>query len=75
MKLACTFSLCARSMFFDIQVVTILLNKFTLFVSANLYYPTTRPCLYISAIFAVHLRVYTHTVGCKGSFNGENLQH
>ena len=59
--LACT---AARSMFFDVQVLTLLLEEFTLFASANLCYPTTSPCSYFSTIFAAHLRVYTRTMGC-----------
>ena len=57
------------SLFLDIQEVTLLLGKYTLFSSANLYYPTTRLSSYFSTIFVAHLRVYTHTMGCKRSFN------
>ena len=34
--------LSSRSVFFDVQVVTLLLAEYTLFTRANLYYPTTR---------------------------------
>ena len=38
----------SHSLFFDIQVVTLLLVENTLFVRANLYYPTTRLPSYFS---------------------------
>ena len=31
-----------RRLFFDLQVVTLLLGEYTLFARADLYYPTTR---------------------------------
>ena len=52
-------------LFFDLQVVTLLLSKFTLFARANLYYPTTRLRSYFSTIFAAHLRVYIHTLDVR----------
>ena len=58
----------ACSLFFDVQEVTLLLGKFTLFAHANLCYPTSRLHSYFSTIFAAHLRVYRHTMGCKRSF-------
>ena len=50
-----------------VQVVTLLLGKYTLFACANLCYPTTRLCSYVFNIFAEHLRVYTCTMECKRS--------
>ena len=58
----------SSSLFFDLQVVTLLLAEYTLFARANLCYPTTRLCSYFSTIFAAHLRVYTRTMGCKRDF-------
>ena len=57
----------SSSLFFDLQVVTLLLGKYTLFARANLCYPTTRLCSYFSPISAAHLRVYSRTMGCKRS--------
>ena len=59
----------SRSLFFDVQEVTLLLRKYTLFARANLYYPTSRLCSYLSTIFAAHLRVYTRSMGCKRSLS------
>ena len=56
-----------RRLFFDGQVLTLLLVEYTLFAHANLYYPTTRQSSYFSTIFAAHLRVYSCTMGCKKS--------
>ena len=55
----------SSSLFFDFQVVTMLLAEYTLFAHANLCYPITRLCSYFSTIFTAHLRVYTYTMGCK----------
>ena len=55
----------SRNLFFDIQVVTLLLGEYTLFASANLCYPTTKLHSYFSTVFAAHLRVYTRTAGCN----------
>ena len=63
------FPVDSRSLFFDIQVLTLLLGKYTLFASANLCYPTTRLCSYFSTIFAAHICVYTRMMGCKRSFS------
>ena len=57
-----------HSLLFDVQVVTLLLGKYTLFACANLCYPTTRLYSYFSTIFAAHLHVYTRTMGCKRGF-------
>ena len=59
----------SRSLFFDVQEVTLLLGKYTLFARANLYYSTTRLRSYFSAIFAAHLRVYTRMMGRKRSLS------
>ena len=48
--------------------MTLFLEEYTLFVCANLCYPTTRLRSYFSTLFAAHLRVYTRTTGCKRSF-------
>ena len=56
------------SLFFDVQVMTLLLGKYTLFARANLNYPTTSLRSYFSTIFAAHLCVYTHSMGFKRSF-------
>ena len=56
------------SVFYDVQVLTLLLGECTLFAHADLYYPTTRLLSYFSTIFAAHLRVYTGMMGCKGSY-------
>ena len=58
----------SRRLFFDVQVITLLLGEYTSFAHANLYYPTTRLRSYFSTIFAVHLHVYTRMLGCKRSF-------
>ena len=60
--------LASRSLFFDVQVLTLLLEKYSLFARANLCYPTTRRRSYFSTIFAAHLHVYTNTMGFKRSF-------
>ena len=48
---------------FYLQIMALLMGKYTLFASANLYYSTARLCSYLSTIFAAHLRVYTHMIG------------
>ena len=53
-------------LFFNIQVATLLLDEYTLFVRANLYKPTMRLHSYFSTIY---LRVYTAMKGYKRSFN------
>ena len=58
----------SRSLFLNIQLLTLLLVEYTLFARANLYYPTIRLCSYFSIIFVAHLRVYTHMMRCKISF-------
>ena len=58
----------SRRLFFDVQVVTLLLGEHTLFACANIYYPTTRLCSYFSAIFVAHLGVYARMMGCEKSF-------
>ena len=58
----------SSSLFFDLQVVTLLLAEYTLFVR-EICYPTTRLRSYFSTIFAAHLRVYTRTTGCKRGFS------
>ena len=65
-NLLCLVDSC--TLFLDIQEVTLLLGEYTLFARANLYYTTTRLHSYSSTIFVAHIRVYTHTVGCKRSF-------
>ena len=45
-----------------------------LFARANLCYPTTRIRSYFSTIFAAHLCVYTHTMGCKRGFPTTRLR-
>ena len=56
----------SRSLFLDIQVVTLLLGKYTLFACANLNYATTS---YFSTIFkAQHVYIYTAYTGCKRGF-------
>ena len=55
----------SRSLFLDIQLLKLSLGEYTLFTRANLYYPTTRLCSYISV---ANLRVHTRTIGCKRSF-------
>ena len=63
----------SRSLFFDVQVLTLLSEKYTLFARANLCYPTTRLCSYFSTIYAAHLRENTRTIGCKRSLIYQNL--
>ena len=41
-------------LFFDIQVLTLLLGEYTLFARTNLYYLTTRLRSYFSIIFVAH---------------------
>ena len=53
------------SLFFDVQVLTLLSEKYFLFAHANLCYPTTMLRSYFSTIFAAHLCVYTRMMGCK----------
>ena len=67
-------SVAGCSLFLDIyfntvQVSDTLFERIHVFASANLCYPTIRPCSYFSIIFAAHLRVYTRTMGCKRSFS------
>ena len=57
----------SRSLFFDVQILTLTLGKYTLFARANFCYPTARLRLYLSTVFAAHLLVYTRTTGCKRS--------
>ena len=57
----------ACSLCFDIQEVTLLLGKYTLFARANLCFPTTRLQSYFPTIFAAQLCVYTRMMGCKRS--------
>ena len=52
----------SHSLYLDIQIVALLLEQFSLFARANLYYPTTRVCLYFSTVFWVHLRIHTLTI-------------
>ena len=46
------------NLFFDVQVVTLLLGKYTLFAHAHLCYPTTKLRSYFSTIFAAHVCIY-----------------
>ena len=62
--LASTLTHCGVcNLFFDVQEVTLLLGKHTLFARANLCYPTTRLYSYFSTIFAACFHVCT--MGCK----------
>ena len=55
------------SLFFDVQVLTFLSEKYSLFAHANLCHLTTRLRSYFLTIFAAHLCVFTRMMGCKAS--------
>ena len=57
----------SRSLFFDVQVMTPLMGKYTLFARADLCYSTTRLRSYFVTIFAAHLCVCACTMGWKRS--------
>ena len=57
-----------RSLFLDIQVVTLLLKEFSCFNVQNLCYPTSRLCLYFSTIFTAHLRVLEEIYRAKREY-------
>ena len=55
----------SRTLFFNLQVVRLLLAEYTLFACGNLCYPTTRVRSYFSTIFAAHLRMYMLRPRCE----------
>ena len=54
----------SRSLFLDVQVLTVLLGQVTLFAHAISTTPLTLSSKF-STIFVAHLRLYTSTTGCK----------
>ena len=58
----------SHSLFFNVNVVTLLLGEYTLFARANLCYPTTNLHSYFSTLFAAQIRVYARKMASMRSF-------